>query len=619
MPKKAMTHSSLAAAWLLIGRELLPDAVNWPHTVEEILAITRSSKSQAYFVKGRLEQTLENIWLKPGRPVAAQPSENSLLRVSLAVQKYLWEQPGCAYRVQQRLQYSEEFRHFILDLREPGKVAHGLSLEQLASVTFIPLPTLKDWFCAPRSKPSPPAVRPSLADKLRDQNLRQIATLWLSWHGTFQAFCVMLRDQQRLPYGDTFIGNFLQRAGLRQRKKQEPTEAPWSSNTFRAFFPGAQWLGDGTAIHIGWGTGDFVFNLEAILDVGSNALVGFGLSDFENEEVVIQAFLDGVASAGKPPLALSLDNRNSNHSPAVVAAAASTEPPTDLLRSTLGRGQAKAPLEGAFGLLEQSLPPLQIHEDQPREMARQALRLILTAWARGRNGRPRRRLGMKSPAELYGSYQACDQEIEEAKQWIQELKRRQDLSRRTREERRDPIKLALLQQGLTDLGISDADGHLAFQLAYYSLNAIADGLAIFEAKLLQKILPDGADPGRYLGGIIRNQHDRLEQEALVELFLKQRLRLRDLSLQALNLKAKEIRAELPRTSRPLAFALESLSAARSIDQHFWARKSCRALTALPPSIRNATYNLVARKVASSYKNDRRRRESLIERLARFAG
>ena len=237
MPTKRINHSSLAAAWILLGKELLPDGISWPQTLEEILSITRSGKSQAYQVAARLRHILENIWEKPGRPAAEAPSENSLLKVSLAIQEYLFEHPGCAHRVQQRLQYTEEFRHFIIELREPGKAAHGLSLEQLSSATSVPLPTLKDWFFSPRPKLHPPAARPSLADKLRDQNLHQIATLWLAWQGTFQAFCVMLRDQQRLPYGDTFIGNFLQRVGLRQRKQQQPTEAPWSSNSFRAFFP----------------------------------------------------------------------------------------------------------------------------------------------------------------------------------------------------------------------------------------------------------------------------------------------------------------------------------------------------------------------------------------------
>ena len=79
----------------------------------------------------------------------------------------------------------------------------------------------------------------------------------------------------------TFIGNLLHNIGLRPRKAHSPKEASWSHDTFRALFPGAQWLGDGTDITIRWGEEDFHFNLEIILDVANNALVGAAISDFE--------------------------------------------------------------------------------------------------------------------------------------------------------------------------------------------------------------------------------------------------------------------------------------------------------------------------------------------------
>lgn len=247
----------------------------------------------------------------------------------------------------------------MVGLVEPGQPGNGLSFAQLAEATSIPLGTLKEWL-AESYGPQLLSELPE-PDSPRESHRRQIISLYQGWQGTLQAFSQMLREQYRLNYGMTFIGNLLHKAGMRHRKAQRPKQAPWTQGTFRALFPGAQWLGDGTditvhGIEVGWGEERFVFNLEVILDVASNALVGFAVSDFENEDVVTRAFQNAVETAVEPPLALSLDNRNSNHTPAVEEALGNTT----LLATTLGRGQSKAPLEGAFGLFKQEMPPLSI-------------------------------------------------------------------------------------------------------------------------------------------------------------------------------------------------------------------------------------------------------------------
>ena len=288
----------------------------------------------------------------------------------------------------------------------------------------------------------------------------------------------MLRTEHDMHYGDTFIGNFLQGMGLRQRRPHMPVEAPWSSDTFRTFFPGAQWLGDGTDIIIRWGNESFAFNIEALIDSFTNSLVGFVVSDTEDEEALRIAYKAGVATVGTPPLALTLDNRPSNHSPGAVEATTGTL----LLRSTPHRGQAKAPIEGSFGLFQQALPHLSIHGDTPREMARRALQLVFTAWARGRNGKPRHRLGGRSPAETYANARPTPEEIQEALVWFHDLQQQQERMRATQAARRDPVRKALLKQGLEELGIPDPDGRLEVALAYYGRDAIARGLAIFRTK-----------------------------------------------------------------------------------------------------------------------------------------
>jgi len=356
----------------------------------QAFALTGASSSQAYQMVERLRRTASTLMGKPGRPPSQRPPDDSLLKVSKAIQQYLMRFPGSARETPVRTQYSDGFRCFIVGLIESGQPGEGLSIAGLAEATTIPLVTLNEWFGRKlRSQPAP--EEPAL-DSLEDLQVSQVLTLYESWKGSLVAFCQMVREQHHLKFGMTFIGNLLHKAGLRYRKPQKPKQAPWTHGTYRVLYPGAQWLGDGTsvAIEFAWYGEKFVFNLEAVLDVASNALMGFAVSDFEDEEVVLRAYKeDAVPTAGAAPLSHSLDNRYSNHTEAIVEALGTTT----LLRTTLGRGESKAPLEGTFGLFKQALPALLITGQTRREQARSILELVFTAWARGRNGRPRKKLG----------------------------------------------------------------------------------------------------------------------------------------------------------------------------------------------------------------------------------
>lgn len=452
----------------------------------------------------------------------------------------------------------------------------------------------------------------STSPVVRGPHLQHIATLWKFWQGPFKAFCKMLRTEERMPYRDTFIGNVLQSLGLRYRRLQRPIEAPWSSGTFRTLFPGAQWLGDGTDIGIRWGDERFVFNLEAVMDVACTAVMGLDVSESESEKALHHAYEEAkITSGGAPPLATTLDNKPCNHSPAAQAALHDTI----LLRATPGRGQAKAPLEGAFGLFQQDLPPLVVTGKTPQEMAASVLRLIACAYYRGRNGRPRRRLNGRTPIEAYANTKPTPQEVAEARHWLQELQRRQERARLTREARRDPVRIQLLMQGLAELRIPDSDQRLTISLAYYARDAIARGLATFRTKQELGTLPPGADHGRYLGGIIRQLHTRLELERISVHLLQQRLRLHDFTLAPLERDARQLRTEVTHAALPQAFVDRALDATYSVDFRFWAEAAAKALTALHTGQRNALYQALCRRIAANFDTERGRREDLLDRLA----
>ena len=611
LPTNQTFHSSITAAVLLLGKELASQW-DWP-TTEKILELTGASKSQAYAMASRLRTLLGTLLAKPGRPTAEPAPGQSLLAVSRAIQDYLMRHPGAASVENGRYGYSDGFRRFIVGLVEPGEVGEGLSAAQLAEASSIPLGTLKSWFAQPRgSDTEVPA-----ACSLRQEHHHQILSLYSGWQGTFVAFCKMLRREHRINYGDTAIRTLLHQAGLRRRATKESTP---NRGSYQKMFPGAQWLGDGSAmkvhhIPVQWDSQTFTFNLEVMLDVSSNALVGIAVSDTENEAAVLSAFQDGRATTGQAPLALSLDNKPCNHTPAIAEATA--EANTSLLATTPFRPTSKAPLEGFFGLFKQSLPDITLSGDSPRELARCVLHLVASAWARGRNGRPRRNLGGKSPAEAYLAAKPSPEEVAKARREIEELRRKQEAIRRTREERANPIKLAFLRQALADLGIADPDHRLAVSLAYFPLDSIVDAIGIFQTKRQLGTIPEDADPGRYLRGIIRKRTECDELTLAAEFHLKNRLRLRDLSLQRLVRQEQKLQLLCSGPEQLLTRFLDrALQVAPTIDYHFWVLRSSETLAAVPIDKRTALYQAAARRIAVTFQADPGRKQSLLARLAR---
>lgn len=612
MPAKPPFHSSIVAALLLLAREL----VNWPDapTVEDILDLTGSGRSQAYARAARLRELLATLAGKPGRPVAKPAPAEAQQAVSRAILNYLMRHPGSAYLERERYCYLDDFRRFIVGLVEPGQPGSGLSVAQLADASQIPLGTLKNWFwqSASYEPESPPAT------SLHQEHRHQILDLYQVWEGTLTAFGRCVREEHRLNYGDTAIRSILQNAGLLRRRSSKTVTQ--DRGAYRKLFPGAQWLGDGSTmkvhcIPVQWDGSTFLFNLEAILDVASNALVSVDVSDSENEAAVLRAFQDGVAVAGKAPLSLSLDNKPCNHTAVIEEATA--EVGTALLPTTPFRPQSKAPLEGAFGLFKQCLPELILWGDNPRELARLVLMLVFSAWAMGRNGRPRKNLGNKSPIDHYlGSEPSPEQEAE-ARRYIEEQRRKQEALRRTREERADPVKLEFLKQVLSELNIADPDHRLALELAYYSRDSIVNGIGIFQAKSQLGTVPSDADPGRYLRGIIRNAYDQAELEVAAEFHLQNRLYLRDLSLRGLVAQDEELRQSCSTAQQQLwALIDRALAAPTTIDYHFWAMRAAETISGATAAERVSLYRSAAKRIAASYRAERFRKQSLLTRLAR---
>jgi hypothetical protein len=633
----AKEKPSLQAAILLWALELLKQhRASWPLSAADIFSLTTSSKSQGYAMLAQLKQ-ITSLGLRPlGRPATA--ADHALeMAILKQVRDFLITHPGVVHQHGTRRRYHLPFRQFVLDLMAPQGLGASLTIEQLAEAVGVPEATLKQWrqngsaavqpsplksedeaedssaSASPSTKEAESQNAPSI--NIQTPELSTIISEWMGWTGDFTSFCQHIKSNCRLNFGVTFIRNLLDAVGLRQcqRRGKAAAPPPWSRGTYQSNFPGAQWLGDGKQLELTINGKVFRYNWEAMMDVASNAIVGFTVSDEEDEAAVIDAFASSLKTA-QAPLAVSLDMRPSNHSPAVKEALS----PATVLPSTVGRGQAKAAIEGMFGLFSQTAPPLNISGNNHRELGRSILTLLLTLWCLARNGKPRRRLKGLAPADAYQRTSVTPKEVQAAKDWICELRRRAERAQKTRLERADPIKRQLLKQALIELQIDDPQERICHALCTYSTSAMMRGIATFKAKKEKATLPSDADNGRYLGGIIRNLHQREELERTASYLLEQRLRHQELSLAPLQDKAKRLLSTLPPSSQVERFVDLALGAKPLIDFRFWGLAAAKSLGEVSEAQAAALYPALTRKIAATFATTKQRREDLIAWLSEAA-
>jgi hypothetical protein len=469
----------------------------------------------------------------------------------------------------------------------------------------VPLGTLKDWLRVPvvpePSEPTDgeaPKITPKPADAT-STHIETVGTVWSTWHGSFSDFCQHVWEHWRVPLGRTSIANILAALGVRlprRRPGRSPDELALCG-AFEVFFPGAQWQGDGSPITVTFGGERFSFNLELMVDSASGAFVGISVRDTEDSAAVVESFDDGVATTTEPPLAVLLDNRPSNHTPEVDAALGDTL----RMRATPERPQNKPHCEGGFGLFQQTVPPLNIELGRGiREAARQILILVSQTFFRAMNGRPRPDREGRSRVDLYTDKPTPEQ-IQQARGALQERQRQQELARQTLEARQRPEVRALLDDAFESLGLIDPERHVRLAIARYPLDAIVDGIAIFEAKVNARSLPDGVDAARYLLGIVRNVSDQRERELATEALLRRRIAAYDRFLTDL-VTARDQAARGNPDPRHLVpyFTDRALAAERYVDRQFWLMAATDFICTMTIDKRQTFFRLAACRINATH-------------------
>ena len=142
------------------------------------------------------------------------------------------------------------------------------------------------------------------------------------------------------------------------------------------------------------------------------------------------------------------------------------------------------------------------------------------------------------------------------------------------------------------------------------------GIAVFETKRELCTLPPHADPGPYLGGIIRNTDTKLEIEATAERLLELRRRHRQLSLRPLEREFEYLQSTTLVDDLPEVLVTRALNAKRDLDFRFYVGAACGSLERLPAATANALFVHLRRLVASTFSATKERHHDILARLSK---
>lgn len=612
---------------------------------QEVVRKLDVARSYAYELVPRVEAALARGFDEThGDDAVAVATELRILKVRTAVLEYRVEHPGC-WVCGGRTVYSADLVTFILCLASSSL---GLSMTQadFADACGIPLPTLKDWWAdatrqlalpfAPSSKPPPPptppepapepeqptpsspvpepaataAPEPTDADGLGlSADMLRIVAEYERWHGSLIAFVDHLRSLG-LHYGRQMVTQILHLAAARNLLRRPPPKPAARGSTFRPP-PGIQWTSDGKQLDVVVDDKTFRITWQPTVDVGTTATVGSVVRHQEDTAGVIASFADGTDTTGAPSVALLLDNKACNKSPALAQQLA---PDTFVMHSTPGRAQNKAVIEGGFGLFAQSIGPVvaTIDTSTPEQIALCVADAVTRAYAQGRNHHPRRRDG-RTPYELYRDADPSPEELAAATERLREIKERID-SREAREQARlDPAVMATIEQACQRFGFFD-DGDVAISLRSLPLPVIQSAIAIYAAKQQAQSLPP--DVGiRYFAGIARNcQYERelllFEKELVAQLERTGQIVTDHLERKAASFSLLDL------VPRLLAIVRELLTFTAPVAQVFWRRHFQTEAALAPLSLRHSLRRRLCERIRRHYSANKQHRQQLVDLIVR---
>jgi hypothetical protein len=604
------TASATRVAGLLLAARVHLTRLGLSHPSSvDILAATGASRTRAYAHRAVFLRDIARVQLRPGRPAGARAASADILAaITRRVLAFLIRHPGAVSSRGRRRSYSDAFRRFVLALcaeyRDQGS-------EAVARAVQIPAAALRAWQRRPPRAAAAVSPRSAVAIPRSNGPLAAVAHAWLQWNGSFTRFCEHVRHDLGIPWTCCTIAARLAVLGMRQprarSKRRIDARAPRGS--FATYFPGAQWISDGSTVTTLLNSQRFRFNLQLVIDAASGAIIGASVGDHEDGDAVVTAFYDAVATSGGAPLALLLDQRSCNRS----AAVESLGQHTDIIYAARGRPQSKAHVEGAFGLMSHVMPPLHIEAENPRDLARQILMLMVQCWARTLNHRPRPRRGGLTRVALYHERHVGAEMREQARVALHARAVRSRSPRRSGATARTSPFRDFARQALAGLAIADVDRYVETVLGSYPPDVILGSVAVYQGKAAAGTLPDGAG-ARYLLGIARRIAENEEGLHIADALWRLRTEALDHVHTALAARKHDVLRQADAAASAVDVLLdEALAAGNDVEARYWLTAATSVIQQ-EPGQRVSLYRRATRRIHASTRVPHQRQLAMVRAL-----
>lgn len=137
------SQRAVGAAFFLLAKQYFPPWNGWPKNESEILLLAGVTQAEAYDARDEVLDRLYDLLWDPDDPNMLDSSVEVLGAIKDFVTKDFDAFVPRTYRG--RNYYCDRFCRFMFSLLEKGQPAEGWTLEQLSTVSRVPLYALQDW------------------------------------------------------------------------------------------------------------------------------------------------------------------------------------------------------------------------------------------------------------------------------------------------------------------------------------------------------------------------------------------------------------------------------------------------------------------------------------------
>jgi len=444
----------------------------------------------------------------------------------------------------------------------------------------------------------------------------KILELFKHWKGTLEAFCRSLKHHG-VACSAGVVRSLLAASGQRlpRHRRQRNPDAEFSRGDYQRPDPNTQWATDGTTIEVRVGDRIHRRTAQAIIDNGSDAIVGVAIRRHEDAQGVLEAYASAKETTGVTPIAVLRDGRKCNTAEEIEDALA-----RDRVIGQFGtprRPQSNTIAETTYSHLKQHVGPA-VLPDPPSctedDLVDSVALNLMQYYGAGRNVTFRRRLGQRTPLQAQAEHGTTPEREADQRKQMERIKSRLEANLDSPAARNREAAGFLVQESFRELGVADTNGRKVATIAKYGLEAVTEAIGVLNARNQAGTGPD-AHPERFLLNTTRHIAYRNQDMRIFETILDKHAKAGRIILKPLEDELTRLRRDLA----PEAFLKEilhrTLYSPTLADRVFWRRAFMADFERLPPHERIPRGRWAAARIAGRLKVHYKERQYFLSLIA----